>query len=96
MTRRDLPAGIDAGQLQAAEADLTSLRETMLALGRGEADAAELRDCARRCLHEHKTVFRTVAAAVGEELRRQLLDQLDAWRRQLDQQLPRDRGRPPH
>ena len=87
MTQSEAPRGIDPGRLQAAEADLANVRRTVLSAARGDADATELKDSVRNYLDQHGPVLRAAAAAVGEEVRRQLLDHLYRWRRQLDEQL---------
>ena len=78
---------MDPGRLQAAEADLANVRQTVLSVARGDADAMELKDSVRSYLDQHGPVLRAAAAAVGEEVRRQLLDQLYRWRRQVEEQL---------
>ena len=79
--------GIDPGRIQAAEADLATIRQAVLSAARGDADASELKASLRSYLDEHGPVLRAAANAVGAEIRRQLLEQLFTWRRQLDERL---------
>jgi hypothetical protein len=80
-------ADLASAQLEAAEADLNRVRESLAAAGRGEVDATELINALRAYLDQHGPAFRSAAAAVGEDVRRQLLEQLYSWRTQLDEQL---------
>jgi hypothetical protein len=87
---------IEEGQLEAAEADLRRIREALAAAARGELDATGLTGSMREYLDQHGPVLRSAATAVGEEVRRQLLDQLYRWRTQLDEQLGDHRRPPPN
>jgi hypothetical protein len=83
------------GQLEAAEAGLAHIRESLLAAARGDSDATDLRDSLLGYLEQHGPVLRSAAATVGEEVRRQLLEHLYGWRAQLDAQLGGRRRPPP-
>jgi hypothetical protein len=87
MSRDAGAGGIEEGQLEAAEADLSRIREALEAAARGEAGAAELTRSAREYLDQHGPALRNAAAAVGEQVQQQLLEQLYRWRTQLDEQL---------
>lgn len=80
---------------QAAQAALGHIRESLLAAERGDVDATELRRSLLGYWEEHGPVLRSAAVTVGEEVRRQLLEQLYGWREQLDDQLGSHRRPPP-
>lgn len=82
------------GRLRAAQADLSYIRESLLNAARGDVDAAELRRSLAGYVEQHGPVLRSAAAAVGEGVRQQLLEQLYDWRDQLDDQLGSHRGPP--
>jgi hypothetical protein len=86
--------GIEEGQLEAAEADLLRIREALAAAARGELDASGLTRSMKEYLEQHGPVLRSAATAVGEEVRRGLLEQLYGWRSQLDDQLGSHRRAP--
>ena len=73
--------------LKAAEADLDKVRETLTAAARGQATPEAVKDAVTQYLAEHHSAIQESAAAVGEEVRRQTLEELYRWRAQLDAQL---------
>lgn len=83
------------GQFEAAEAALAKIRESLLAAAQGDVDANDLRRSLLGYMEQHGPVLRSAAVAVGEEVRRQLLEQLYGWRDQLDDQLGSHRKPPP-
>jgi hypothetical protein len=92
VTEHDAAGDLADGRLQSAEADLSRVRDSLAAATRGDLDAAELPAALRTYLDQHGPTLRAAATAVGEEVRRQLLEQLYAWRAQLESQLG---SRPP-
>jgi hypothetical protein len=89
------PDDITNGQFEAAEDALARVRECLLAAAQGDVDATDLRRSLLGYVEQHGPVLRSAAVAVGEEVRRQLLEQLYGWRDQLDDQLGSHRKRPP-
>jgi hypothetical protein len=89
------PGDITNGQIEAAEAALAHVRESLLAAARGDVDATDLRRSLLGYVDQHGPALRGAAATVGEEVRRQLLEQLYGWRAQLDDQLGSHRRPPP-
>lgn len=81
------PAGLPRQELVAAERDLARVRDVLESAGRGEAGAEELKEAVQGYLDEHGTTLRAAASALGEEVRRQTLQELYRWRAQLDAQL---------
>jgi hypothetical protein len=81
------PEELASQPLAAAEADLAQIRERLEAVARGEAGAEELTASVKGYLDEHGTTLQDAAAAVGEEARRQTLEELYKWRAQLNAQL---------
>ena len=73
--------------LRAAEADLDQVRETLSAAARGEAPPEAVKGAVTQYLADHQSALRDSAAAVGDEVRRQTLEELYRWRAQLNTQL---------
>jgi hypothetical protein len=78
---------VQHAQLEGALAGLAEVRETFVAASRGEASPSELMGSVATYLGEHGPTLRQAGAAVGEEVRRQLLGGLQQWREQLIVQL---------
>ena len=87
MSAPDSKDALSAARLEAAREDLDGVRETLRAATHGDADAVALTDSLRAYLDRHGPTLRSVGAAIGEEVRVQLLQQLYAWRSQLEAQL---------
>ena len=77
---------ITKAQFEAAEAALADIRESLLAAARGDVNAADLSRSLLGYFEQHGPVLQSAAVAVGEQVRRQLLEQLYGWRAQLDDQ----------
>ena len=91
-----MPALIAAERtFEAAEAALDHIRESLLATARGDVDATDLRRSLLGYFEQHGPVLRSAAVTVGEQVRRQLLEQLYGWRDQLGDQLAAIGDRPP-
>jgi hypothetical protein len=73
--------------LGAAEADLEKVRETLGAAARGEATPGAVKEVVTQYLADHHSALQASAAAVGEEIRRQAVEELYRWRAQLNTQL---------
>jgi len=73
--------------LEAAEGELVRVRELLMAAGRGEASAVEVKAALRGYLDAYEPAIRVAAASVAEEVRRQALTELFKWRAQLNAQL---------
>ena len=87
-------AGRDAGPeppaLQPAIDDLARLRELLLRAGRGDAPVSDVLPAVQRFWSAHKAELALAAAAVGEQVRQQLLNRLYRWLEQLQQQTPHE------
>jgi hypothetical protein len=59
----------------------------LTAAARGETAPGEVKDAVTQYLGDHQSALRDSAAAVGEEVRRQTLEELYRWRAQLNTQL---------
>jgi hypothetical protein len=81
--RGDLPHQ----ELAAAERDLAEVKDLLQGVARREADSGELTQKLQEYLQEHGPALKAAASAVGEETRRQTLQELYKWRAQLDAQL---------
>lgn len=81
--RSDLPHQ----ELAAAERDLAEVKDLLQGVVRDEVDSGELKQKMQEYLHEHGPALKVAASAVGEEARRQTLQELYKWRAQLDAQL---------
>ena len=73
--------------LETAARDLDRVRDLLLAAGRGQAGAEEVKASVTGYLDLHGPAQREAARSVGENLRVQLLAELYRWRAQLDAQL---------
>jgi len=73
--------------IEAAIRDLAQLRQQLLRASRGDVAAAEVRDSLRGYWSSHRSVLTAAVAAVGEQVRLQVLQQLYDWRSQLTRQL---------
>jgi hypothetical protein len=73
--------------LEAAEGELARVRELLMAAGRGEASAVDVKAALRGYLDAYEPAIRAAAASVADEVRRQALTELYKWRTQLDAQL---------
>ena len=73
--------------LRAAEVDLAKVRDALTAAARGETTPAAVKHLVTLYLADHQSALRDSAAAVGEEVRRQTLEELYRWRAQLNAQL---------
>jgi hypothetical protein len=73
--------------LAAAEEDLARVRRVLESAAHGEAGGEELRSVVQGYLDEHGAALRGAASALGEETRRQTLEELYKWRAQLTAQL---------
>jgi hypothetical protein len=89
------PGDLTNGQFEAAEAALDDIRESLLAAARGDVDATDLKRSLLGYFEQHGPVLQSTAVTVGEEVRRQLLEQLYGWRDQLNDQLGSRRGADP-
>jgi hypothetical protein len=88
MTDRDVAPEQDTREpLEAAEGELARVRELLLAAGRGEASAGDVKAALRGYLDAYAPAIRAAAASVAEEVRRQALTELYKWRTQLTAQL---------
>lgn len=87
MSSPSQPEGNIQVQLETAVGDLTQIRESLVAAARTDLAATDLTDSLREYVERHGPVLRSAAASVGEEVRRQLLEQLYGWREQLHLQL---------
>jgi hypothetical protein len=85
----DVPPGqpVPAQELQAAESDLARIREQLVSLGGGQTSASQVQESVQGYLDAHDPALRAAAASLGEEVRRQTLDELYKWRAQLSAQL---------
>lgn len=81
--RDELPAQ----PLAAAEEDLARLREVLVSAAQGGAGGEEVKEAVQGYLDEHGPALHAAASAIGEEARRQTLQELYKWRAQLDAQL---------
>ena len=88
------PGGVPAEPLTAAEDGLARIREALESAARGEVGGDELADELKGFVDQHGPALKQAAAAVGEEARRQALEQLYEWRARLAEQLP-ERGQQP-
>lgn len=88
------PEGLAPESLAAAEAELARVREALESAARGEASGAELAEALQGYLDEHGPALRAAASGIGEEARRQALEQLYAWRAQLAAQLQARKQQP--
>jgi len=70
--------------VEQALADLQRLRELLTRAGSGQVDQSELREALSAYWRGNKPVLTMLAAAVGEQLRRQTLQALYEWRANLD------------
>ena len=78
----------DAAQpLARATQDLALVRERLVAAGRGEATATDVRNALRDYWRDHGSTIRAAAASVGEDVRSQALTEMYKWRAQLNAQL---------
>jgi hypothetical protein len=75
----------------AAVTGLASLRELLRAVERGQLSAVDVPGAVREYLDTHGPSIRAATAAVGEELRRQILAQLYEWRASMSPSAPADR-----
>ena len=93
MTDRDPdPTVVRREQLEDAEADLAEVRAALVAVGRGEANAATATDALQQFLHVHGPTLQQAAGDLTEEVRRQTLVELYKWREQLAAQLAARKG----
>jgi hypothetical protein len=84
MTDRDVaPEQNPPEPLAAAEGELGRVRELLMAAGRGEASAVDVKAALRGYLDAYAPAIRAAAASVAEEVRRQALTELYKWRTQL-------------
>jgi hypothetical protein len=88
------PEGLPAESLEAAESELARVREVLESAARGDASGAELAEALQGYMEEHGPALRAAASAIGEEARRQTLEQLYAWRAQLAAQLEARKQQP--
>jgi hypothetical protein len=88
MTAAEPTRGDLSGKLEKAVTGLGDLRELLLRADRGEVGAGEFRGELVRFWQGNKDGLTQAAAAVGEQIRHQLLRQLYEWRAQLQRQLP--------
>jgi hypothetical protein len=88
MTRPPKGLGQQAeASVEAAIDDLAVLRQRLLSASRGDVAAAEVRDSLRSYWSSHESVLTASVAAVGEQVRLQVLQRLYDWRAQLTRQL---------
>ena len=88
------PAGLPSESLTAAEAELARVREVLESAARGDANAAEVTEAVKGYMEEHGPALKAAAAAVGEEARRQTLEQLYEWRARLAAQTEDQKRQP--
>ena len=88
------PAGLPPESLTAAEAELARVREVLEAAARGKAGGAEVTDAVKGYMEEHGPALKAAAAAIGEEARRQALEQLYEWRARLAAQTEEQKRQP--
>ena len=74
-------------QLNAAAAHLETLKETLRAAGRGQADPIQLQDALREYWQADGYALRQAGIAVLETVRLEALSRLYQWRAQLAEQL---------
>jgi hypothetical protein len=88
MTEAGQPAQghLSSESLEEAESELAQVREALESAARGETSGAELKVTLESYLDDHGPALKAAAAAVGEETRRQTLEQLYQWRAQLEDQ----------
>ena len=86
---RDLPRQ----SLAAAESDLAVVREVLESATRAGASSDELKEAVQGYLDEHGPALHAAASALGEETRRQTLQELYKWRSQLAAQLEEQKRR---
>jgi hypothetical protein len=72
--------------LKEAGAELKRLKETLQRAGSGQTGAGELQRAVNDYMRDHREALTTAAAAVGEQVRSQMLAELYRWRAQLLQQ----------
>ena len=72
--------------LEAAESELAQVRQALESAAQGHTSGTELKVTLESYLDEHGPALKAAAAAVGEETRRQTLEQLYQWRAQLEAQ----------
>ena len=87
------PAGLPPESLTAAEAELARVREVLESAARGKAGGAEVTDAVKGYMEEHGPALKA-AAAIGEEARRQTLEQLYEWRARLAAQTEEQKRQP--
>jgi hypothetical protein len=73
--------------IEAAIGDSAQLRQQLLRASRGDVAAAEVGDSLRGYWSSHRSVLTAAVAAVGEQVRLHVLQQLYDWRAQLTRQL---------
>ena len=83
MTSGEMNPGLSAERLNEAETDLARVREVLEAAGRGKAAPEQVKGELEGCLEQPGSVLRAAAAGLGEEARRQTLEELYKWRAQL-------------
>ena len=90
MTRPTDPERPDpSSPLTAATSDLERLQEVLRRAASGRAGVGEVTEAAARYWSDHGEALQATAAALGEEVRRQMLAELYRMRAQLAQQLQR-------
>jgi hypothetical protein len=86
---------VPASPMAGATADLALLQEVLRRAAQGQADVGEVKESLTRYWGEHGDALRTVAAALGEHVRGQMLDELYRMREQLARQLGNQAGPAP-
>ncbi|HET8588492.1 MAG TPA: hypothetical protein VFM01_02585 [Nakamurella sp.] len=89
--------GESSGRVSGVEdalADLDELKETLRRAAGGQEGATRLQQAVQDYVRDHHEALTMAAAAVGEEVRSQILAQLYRWRAQLGQQLPTGESTP--
>jgi hypothetical protein len=84
--RQEPVEGARPEPVETAVADLERLKETLQRAGRGEAGATEVQRAVTDYWRDHGDALTTVATAVGEQARSQMLAELYRWKAQLLQQ----------
>ena len=89
------PGELPSEALAAAEEDLVRVRQVLRSAARGEAGSEELKRTVQGYLDEHGPALHEAVSALGEEARRQTLQELYKWRAQLAAQLEEQKRRKP-
>lgn len=87
MSEPTKPVALSQEGLESAVADIGALRDLLLQAGQGRKGAGEVQVALDELWRQHGDALSATAATLGDQVRKEVLSQLRAWRAQLESQL---------